>query len=164
MVGCVGNAPTLVLLNFRFTGGSRSLRDYQPEEGCGGGNRTRSFSAYEAGAFPPGSPAIEIWQTLRNWSDQPELHRHPLNGVQKSCYWTMIAIGRRRHALGARAAINDKKNKHRCQLKLAPAGSFHGGCFGVSGTPPGHDWIDSHAKPLAFSKSKEARNQTIQTR
>jgi hypothetical protein len=27
--------------------------------GCGGGNRTRSFPAYEAGAFPPGSPAIE---------------------------------------------------------------------------------------------------------
>ena len=31
----------------------------RPEErGCGGGNRTRSLTAYEAAAFPPGSPAI----------------------------------------------------------------------------------------------------------
>jgi hypothetical protein len=30
MVGCVGNAPTLVRLDIRFTGGSRSLRGYQP--------------------------------------------------------------------------------------------------------------------------------------
>jgi hypothetical protein len=127
MVGCVGNAPTLVRLDIRFTGGSRSLRGYQPEDGCGtwsrttieklmrllwfstfpprwrlgigrlagrasrfemvdrhgfapcspaceasdllndraaqeigggGGNRTRSLTAYEAAAFPPGSPAI----------------------------------------------------------------------------------------------------------
>src|SRR5678815_6182446 len=107
MVGCVGNAPTLVRLDIRFTGGSRSLRGYQPEDGCGtwsrttieklmrllwfstfprfemvdrhgfapcspaceasdllndraaheigggGGNRTRSLTAYEAAAFPP---------------------------------------------------------------------------------------------------------------
>jgi hypothetical protein len=33
MVGCVGNAPTLVRLDIRFTGGSRSLRGYQPEGG-----------------------------------------------------------------------------------------------------------------------------------
>jgi hypothetical protein len=26
--------------------------------GCGGGSRTRSYAAYEAAAFPPGSPAI----------------------------------------------------------------------------------------------------------
>lgn len=113
MVGCVGNAPTLVRLDIRFTGGSRSLRGYQPRDGCGtwsrttigelmrllwfstfprfemvdrhgfapcspaceagdllndraaqmktgggGGNRTRSLTAYEAAAFPPGSPAI----------------------------------------------------------------------------------------------------------
>jgi hypothetical protein len=30
MVGCVGNAPTLVRKDIRFTGGSRSLRGYQP--------------------------------------------------------------------------------------------------------------------------------------
>jgi hypothetical protein len=30
MVGCVGNAPTLVRWDIRFTGGSRSLRGYQP--------------------------------------------------------------------------------------------------------------------------------------
>jgi len=30
MVGCVGNAPTLVRQDIRFTGGSRSLRGYQP--------------------------------------------------------------------------------------------------------------------------------------
>jgi hypothetical protein len=30
MVGCVGNAPTLVRTDTRFTGGSRSLRGYQP--------------------------------------------------------------------------------------------------------------------------------------
>ena len=30
MVGRVGNAPTLVLLDFCFTGSPRSLRDYRP--------------------------------------------------------------------------------------------------------------------------------------
>jgi hypothetical protein len=40
MVGCVGNAPTLVRLDIRFTGGSRSLRGYQPEDGCGTWSRT----------------------------------------------------------------------------------------------------------------------------
>jgi hypothetical protein len=30
LVGCVGNAPTLVPEDIRFTGGSRSLRGYQP--------------------------------------------------------------------------------------------------------------------------------------
>lgn len=35
MVGCVGNAPTLVRMDIRFTGGSRSLRGYQPKVGCG---------------------------------------------------------------------------------------------------------------------------------
>ena len=37
MVGCVGNAPTLVRLDIRFTGGSRSLRGYQPEVVAGRG-------------------------------------------------------------------------------------------------------------------------------
>ena len=32
LVGCVGNAPTLVRQDIRFTGGSRSLRGYQPIE------------------------------------------------------------------------------------------------------------------------------------
>lgn len=31
LVGRVGNAPTSVRLDIRFTGGPRSLRDYQPE-------------------------------------------------------------------------------------------------------------------------------------
>ena len=39
MVGCVGNAPTLVRLDVRFTGGSRSLRGYQPEMVAGRGIR-----------------------------------------------------------------------------------------------------------------------------
>ena len=39
MVGCVGNAPTLVRLDIRFTGGSRSLRGYQPEMVAGRGMR-----------------------------------------------------------------------------------------------------------------------------
>ncbi len=39
MVGCVGNAPTLVQLDIRFTGGSRSLRGYQPEMVAGRGMR-----------------------------------------------------------------------------------------------------------------------------
>ena len=30
-LGCVGNAPTPVRLDIRFTGGSRSLRGYQPK-------------------------------------------------------------------------------------------------------------------------------------
>ena len=39
MVGCVGNAPTLVRLDIRFTGGSRSLRGYQPEMVCSPAHR-----------------------------------------------------------------------------------------------------------------------------
>jgi hypothetical protein len=42
MVGCVGNAPTLVRLDIRFTGGSRSLRGYQPRNGCGTWNAWRA--------------------------------------------------------------------------------------------------------------------------
>ena len=40
LVGCVGNAPTLVRMDIRFTGGSRSLRGYQPKGGCGTWSRT----------------------------------------------------------------------------------------------------------------------------
>jgi len=31
----------------------------------------------------------------KNWSDQPESHRHHLNGAQASCCWTIIANERR---------------------------------------------------------------------
>ena len=37
------------------------------------------------------APAV-LW-VLENWSGQPDLHRHPLNGVQESCSWTMTAEG-----------------------------------------------------------------------
>jgi len=39
------------------------------------------------------APAV-LW-VLEKWSGQPELHRHPLNGVQESCSWTMTANERR---------------------------------------------------------------------
>jgi hypothetical protein len=41
------------------------------------------------------------------------------------------------HEHARAACITTKKNKHRCQpSQLAPAGEFHGGSFGVYGTPP----------------------------
>jgi hypothetical protein len=39
--------------------------------------------------------AHAVWNDSENWSDQPELHRHRLNGAQASCFWTMIANERR---------------------------------------------------------------------
>ena len=59
MVGCVGNAPTLVRLDIRFTGGSRSLRGYQPEMVAGRGMR---------GAVAPnlmGRGALTAWTPER---------------------------------------------------------------------------------------------------
>ena len=59
MVGCVGNAPTLVRLDIRFTGGSRSLRGYQPEMVAGRGMR---------GAIAPtptGRGALPAWTPER---------------------------------------------------------------------------------------------------
>ena len=84
MVGCVGNALTLVLLDIRFTGGSRSLRGYQPEirkvaRRLGAAPSPRSFgdSAAQAGA--------RCVVGIENWSGQPDLHRHRLIGTQASC-------------------------------------------------------------------------------
>ena len=44
--------------------------------------------------------------------------------------------------------IGTNENKHHCQFGegLTPAGRFHGGSFGVSGTPPGAN--DGFAKPV----------------
>ena len=89
------------------------------------------------------------------WCGQPELHRRLLNGVQGSCCWTMAAkrigeigpvdrLGRMSGAgitYGHPRRIYDKKNKHRClhstqSRRTHPQDSFHGGSFGVSGTPP----------------------------
>jgi hypothetical protein len=59
MVGCVGNAPTLVRLDIRFTGGSRSLRGYQPEIGCG------TWNAWRGSADPTGRGALTAWTPER---------------------------------------------------------------------------------------------------
>jgi hypothetical protein len=59
----------------------------------------------------------------------------------------------------ARAAY-DKKNKHRCQLALAPAGYFTAVLSVFQAHLPVHDLV-SHAKPLDWKA--RARNQTIQT-
>jgi hypothetical protein len=47
MVGCVGNAPTLVRKDIRFTGGSRSLRGYQPGNWLGDVDSHHDVEAYE---------------------------------------------------------------------------------------------------------------------
>jgi hypothetical protein len=59
MVGCVGNAPTLVRLDDRFTGGSRSLRGYQPENRCG------TWNAWRDSADPDGRGALTAWTPER---------------------------------------------------------------------------------------------------
>ena len=94
MVGCVGNAPTLVRLDIRFTGGSRSLRGYQPKMIAGRGmhgaeaiNKTLSpgtfnvprFEMVDRHGFAPCSPACEASDLLNdraahfeNWSQGRE--------------------------------------------------------------------------------------------
>jgi hypothetical protein len=58
-------------------------------------------------------------------------------------------------------AANDKKNKHLCKLVwFAPAGKFHGGSFGVSGTPP--VCITYRSCEASGLEKSGARNQTIQ--
>ena len=80
MVGCVGNAPTLVRLDIRFTGGSRSLRGYQPEDGCGTWSRTTieklmrllwfstfpRFEMVDRHGFAPCSPACKAGNLLND--------------------------------------------------------------------------------------------------
>jgi len=83
------------------------------KNGSGGGNRTRSLTAYEAAAFPLGYPAVysengKQWHgvpvlprtrkvleaLLRCWRPpysllgcgQSDLHRHHLIGAQVSCF------------------------------------------------------------------------------
>ena len=61
---------------------------------------------------------------------------------------------------GAPAPLNDKKNKHRCQLDFGVRTRriFHGGSFGVSGTPPGA-WRNSHAKPLDWKRQGPSHSE-----
>ena len=94
MVGCVGNAPTLVRLDIRFTGGSRSLRGYQPEDGCGTWSRTTieklmrllwfstfpRFEMVDRHGFAPCSPACEAGDLLNDraaqkWQRGPDSNR-----------------------------------------------------------------------------------------
>src|SRR5262245_24366166 len=80
--------------------------------------------AEEARFWRPGCASWRPPCCDENWSDQPELHRHRLNGVQASCFWTMIANERRGLLLvRARAA---KRQKEQTPLpawtELAPAG------------------------------------------
>src|SRR4029434_1826522 len=87
MVGCVGNAPTLVRLDIRFTGGSRSLRGYQPEGDCGTWSRTTirklmrlpwfsTFPRFEMvvdrHGFAPCSPACEASDLLNDRAARKE--------------------------------------------------------------------------------------------
>ena len=72
MVGCVGNAPTLVRLDIRFTGGSRSLRGYQPEMVAGRGMR---------GAVAPtttGRGALTAWTPERQSHHDRGAYETPL--------------------------------------------------------------------------------------
>jgi hypothetical protein len=65
MVGCVGNAPTLVRLDIRFTGGSRSLRGYQPNVGCGTWNASRGIADCDSRG------------TLSAWTPERQSHHNP---------------------------------------------------------------------------------------
>ena len=84
MVGCVGNAPTLVRLDIRFTGGSRSLRGYQLGNGCGTWSRTTigelmrllgfstfpRFEMVDRHGFAPCSPVCEASDLLNDRAAQ----------------------------------------------------------------------------------------------
>ena len=72
MVGCVGNAPTLVRLDIRFTGGSRSLRGYQPEVGCG------TWNAWRVSADLEGRGALTAWTPERQSHHDAEAYEAPL--------------------------------------------------------------------------------------
>ena len=102
---------------------------------------------------------------FENWSGQPDLHRHPLNGVQES--WLLDDNRNERRGLRTmrpRAAITTKRTNTAAnsELEFAPAGEFHGGSFGVSGTPPGaRQWMSCEASGL---ESQGRGNQTIQVR
>ena len=63
------------------------------------------------------------------------------------------------------AVITTKKNKHRCQLsQLAPAGEFHGGSFGVCGTPPVASMRSTVAKPLGSENEFSGAGRTMHLR
>ena len=57
MVGCDGNAPTMVLSDSCFTGSSRSLRDYQPDKDC---------KMVDRHGFAPCSPACKADDLLND--------------------------------------------------------------------------------------------------
>ena len=76
------------------------------------------MGGFETAALPLGDPAVEFE------SDHPAfLHDDRVNAAR----------------VNSTRAAYDKKNKHRCQLGtgVRTRRKFHGGCFGVSGTPPG---------------------------
>jgi len=90
MVGCVGNAPTLVRWDIRFTGGSRSLRGYQPEMVAGRGMR---------GAVAPtswGRGALTAWTPERQSHHDKEAYETPLVlNLPAICKkWTATALHR----------------------------------------------------------------------
>ena len=72
MVGCVGNAPTLVRLDIRFTGGSRSLRGYQPRDGCG------TWNAWRGSADPCWCGALTAWTPERQSHHDRGAYETPL--------------------------------------------------------------------------------------
>ena len=76
---------------------------------------------------------------VEKWCGQPELHRHRLIGIQASCSWTMTANERRGLQRVRPRRLRQKRTNTAAnsELEFAPAGEFHGGSFGVSGTPPG---------------------------
>ena len=45
------------------------------ENGSGGGNRTHSLAAYEAGAFPLGDSAVLTMKLITRWRGVPVLPR-----------------------------------------------------------------------------------------
>ena len=89
MEGCVGNASTLVRLDIRFTGGSRSLRGYQPKDGCGTWSRTTirelmrlsgfstfpRFEMVDRHGFAPCSPACKAGDLLNDRAAQLKVAR-----------------------------------------------------------------------------------------
>lgn len=90
MVGCVGNAPTLVRLDIRFTGGSRSLRGYQPRDGCG------TWNAWRGSAELMGRGALAAWTPERQSHHDEEAYETSmvLNLPAILKWWTATALHR----------------------------------------------------------------------
>ena len=90
MVGCVGNAPTLVRLDIRFTGGSRSLRGYQPEMVAGRGMRGAVAPTFD------GRGALTAWTPERQSHHDAGAYEAPLVLTLPAIlkWWTATALHR----------------------------------------------------------------------